>query len=999
MQGASMNSVRLVRTVALSVCLAGAVYALDPAHTLFQYGHAAWTSQDGRLPGGVYALTQTRDGWFWVGTEFGLFRFDGVTFMPLEPPGGELARGQSITALAPAPDGGLWIGTRKGVLHWNGSLLQHYGTVHGIKVAPVRAIRVDRRGIVWVGTVGFDSGGLARVEGAALHFYSPSEGFTGGGVQAVMEDHDNNLWIACVNGLYHWDGVRFMEYGSNGALKRINAIVEGLNGDIILGSRANGALKRLTRETYQDYPVAKFSAPISTGVLLMDRDGGLWIGTDGKGLMHIHEGVVDQFTRADGLSGNIVLNLFEDREGNIWAGTERGLDRFGDLPVTILSKREGLSNDAAGSVFAARSGGMWVGTSAGLNRVEGNRITVFDRRAGLPSEGVGSIYEDHLARLWVDSPLGMAVRSNGRFHPMELHGAEDLRSVTAAVEDRDGVLWFADQGRGLVALQSAAIKKVIPWSFFNNRQAWALDSDVARTELLIGFAQGGVVGYKEGLPVRWYTAEDGLGAGAVTDIHTDGEGTAWIATQGGLSRLRDGRVTTLNTTNGLVCDQIQSMVEDESGALWLNTVCGLQSVAKKELAAWAAKPNTLLHPRLYSSRDGMYLRPAITGFFRRAARSADGRLWFPVFDGVAVVDPLRLRANPFAPPVAIEMVRVNNRTYIPTTNLSIGPVTKELEVDYTAFSSADSDRVRFRYTLEGYDKGWSEVVGRRQAFYSRLSPGHYRFRVTACNNDGVWNERGASFDFDVAPTVYQTAWFRLLCLAALAALLWNSHWVRLRYLRTKMQARFEERLRERTRIGQELHDTLLQNMAGFALQLDGLSKIVTQQPQSAKETLCELRQETEHWLHEARESVWELRLPADEPQDYCEAVRLAGEQMTRNTPVQFSLAISGDKQLIPPRVQEHLLRIAREVLGNAVRHASATEVQVYISFSEQSRIWTHIRDNGCGFDLAAASRKPGHFGLSIIRERAQEVGAAIKFKTAPGQGTEIEITMENPPGA
>lgn len=974
--------------------LAECAFALDPNHSITQYGHTAWTVQSGQLPGFVSSLTQTRDGWLWVGTEFGLFRFDGVRFSALEAPGAEALRGQTISALAAAPDGGLWIGTRHSLSRWNGSAVQHYRTVDGVTEIPVHAIHVDGGGRVWVGTLGFGSGGLARIESTGLRFYTPAEGFSGGGVDSIAEDHAGNLWIGCENGLYRWEGGRLQVYGSNAGLKMVIAIAATPDGGIIAGNNVSG-LKRLAGGIFRDNPIEQLNSGVLIRSLLTDRDGGLWIGAISQGLLHIQQDGSDRFTHADGLSGDMVFCLFEDKEGNVWAGTQRGLDRFRDLPVTTLSKREGLSDDAAGSVFASGSGGVWIGTQAGLNRVEGNRITVFDKGSGLDSVHIGPIYEDRRGRLWIGSSDGLAFGWNGRFHA--LRGGGGLRVISAGAEDRDGVLWFADREEGLIAIEANEIKKAIPWSSFGNKQAWALDADLKRGGLFIGFAEGGIAYYREGLPPRWYTVGDGLGPGRITEIHIDNAGTVWIATQSGLSRLRDGRIATLKTTNGLACDQIHAMVEDQDGYLWLDTPCGLQALAPKELAAWSANPSFLVHPKVYTASDGMHLRSTTGGFFRRAARSADGRLWFPLIDGVAIVDPQRLHGNPLPPPVAVETLRVDDRTYPLTPNPHVGPIRKELQIDYTALSLVDPDRVQFRYKLEGEEKEWHNAMGRRQAFYSSLSPGRHRFRVTACNNDGVWNEAGASFDFIVAPAIYQTAWFRLLFVAGIASALWGLHLARVRYLQARTLERFEERLRERTRIGRELHDTLLQNIAGFALQLGGLAKTVVKEPQSAVEKLIELRRDAEQWLHEARESVWDLRSGAEGQPDFCQAVRDAAERITGGTPVQFSMAIAGSRQAMLPAVQEHLLRIVLEAVRNAVRHAQATEIHVDVSFSAPDQVRIRILDNGCGFDLETGSRKPGHWGLATMRERARKVGAEIEIAASPGRGTRIDIICRRLP--
>ncbi len=986
------RSARFVRLAVVCAALVECGFALDPSHSMTQYGHTAWTVQSGQLPGIVSSVTQTRDGWLWVGTEFGLSRFDGVRFSPLEAPGAEALRGQTIMALAPAPDGGLWIGTRHGLWFWNGSAVQPYRTVGGVSEMIVNAILVDSGGKVWVGTNGFNSGGLARIAGNVLRLFTPVEGYSGGGVYSIVEDHAGDIWIGCVNGLYRWDGARFQTYGSNTGLREVIAIAPTPDGGIIAGN--NAGLKRLADGVFRDYPIEQIGFGVKSRLLLTDRDGSLWIGTNDQGLIHVHQQSFDSFTHSDGLSGDMVLRLFEDREGSVWAGTLRGLDRFRDLPISTLSKREGLSDDTAGSVFASLSGGVWIGTAAGLNRVERGRITVFDRRTGLSSDTVGSIYEDSHDTLWVDTSNGLTYGRSGRFHAFPAGGG--LRSITAAAEDRDGALWFADREQGLIAIEANKIKKVIPWSSFARKQAFALAADLKRGGLLIGFAEGGVAYYREGLPPHWYTAGDGLGPSRITDIHIDAEGTAWIATQGGLTKLRDGRLATLTVKNGLACDQVHSIVEDEDRYLWLNTPCGLQVLAPKELAAWTANPSSLVHPRVYAARDGMHLRSTTSGYFRRAARSTDGRLWFAVTDGVAVVDPKRLHANPLPPAVIIEAMRVDDRFCPLTMNPRVGPIRKELQFDYTALSLVDPDRVRFRYKLEGEEKEWRNAMGLRQALYPSLSPGHHRFRVTACNNDGVWNEAGAFLDFTVAPTVYQTAWFQFLCVAGFSTALWLLHVARLKYLRARMQERFEERLWERTRIGRELHDTLLQNIAGFALQLQGLAKSVVKDPQSAAERLSGLRRDAEQWLHEARQSVWDLR-SADGHPDFCEAIRSAAERITDGTPVQFSMAIAGTRQTLLPAVQQDLLRIVLEAVRNAVWHAQATEIHVDVSFSAPHQVRTRITDNGCGFDLETGSRKAGHWGLATMRERARRVGAQIEIATSPGQGTRIEIALRSMP--
>ncbi|MGD1098402.1 MAG: two-component regulator propeller domain-containing protein, partial [Bryobacteraceae bacterium] len=706
--------------------------------------------------------------------------------------------------------------------------------------------------------------------------------------------------------------------------------------------------------------------------------------------LHFGQGRMDHYARADGLSGDLVLNLFEDREGDIWVATEGGLDRFRDLPVATLSAAEGLSPGTVGSVYASNKGGVWVGTGRGLNRINGKSIDVIGKADGLPSAIVKAIVEDRTGTLWVDTDAGLAYSQLGRFQPFSMSGTRRIRSIVAAAEDRDGCLWLSDLEQGLIQVRNRSAAQVIPWSRFDNRQAWALAPDSGGGGIWIGFGQGGLVHFTPKGVTDSYTTANGLGGGRVTDLHLSQDGTLWIATEQGLSALRGGRLATLTTAAGLPCDRIHAMVEDDDGALWLNTACGLVRIAASELTGWTAHPNVKLKSKTFGASDGMQSRLTVNSYFGRAAKSKDGRLWFPVLDGVAVVDPRHLPENRVPPPVQIEQILADHKLYPMGSGMKLPALTKDVQIDYTAFSFVAPERVRFRYRLEGYDREWNEVEGRRQAVYTNLPPRQYRFQVIASNNDGVWNEAGAALLFSIQPAFYQTNWFRLLCVAAFAFLLWALYRLRARQIAAQLGLRFEDRLAERTRIARELHDTLLQNIAGFALQLGGLSKTVTE-PASAKDRLRDLRQQAEEWLREARESVWDLRSPVSVGEDLEAALRKTGQQVTRGNSTRFHLTVSGAHRAAPPRLQEHLLRITQEAARNAIHHGGAKEIKMHLAYLGEDWIRVLIHDNGCGFDLEEASLKSGHWGLETMRERAAKMGAVLTIKTAPGQGVEIEI--------
>jgi len=991
-KGRSVQAVRHARLGARYALLGallfvGQLHALDPARRVTQYAHSAWTRQS-RLPGPVSAVAQTPNGRLWIGTQLGLLEFDGSQFLPWRPPPGQRLASDYVNALTTAPDGSLWIGTREGVSHWKGNAVQNYRT----RISPVgpgvTTIMVDRAGTVWVGTAGYRLGGLCRVDGNLLHCFSAADGLPGTGVLSTLEDRSGNLWVGGI-------GFRRWKTGSLGAgplyepTNMIYSMVEDHGGEIWVSTQTAGVLKHVVNGKLMSYPIPAAGPKAQPGALLADRDGGMWIGTQGEGLLHLYEGRLDRFTQSDGLSDDFVRGLFEDHEGNVWAATNGGLDRFRDFPVTRITRREGLSENSAGSVFPSKDGGIWIGTDGGLNHIGKGKIATYSRRDGLPSSRITAVFEEKGGRLWVDSMNGLTYLKQGRFLLPENPLARKIQAFTGAAEDADG-LWFTDLEHGLMRVRNTQIVEVVPWSQFGNQRAAALEAALDSGGLWLGFIEGGIAYYKPGLPIRWYTAANGLGRGGVMDLHRAQDGALWIATQGGLSQLLNGRLATLTTANGLPCDPIHTIVEDNCGALWLNSACGLVRISSSEVSRWSANPKGKIAARLYSADDGMQVRPTPSGYFRRAAKSNDGRLWFAVLDGVAVVDPAHLPENRLPPPVEIRQITAGHTDYPIQAHVQLPAHTRELQIDYTAQSFAAPEKVRFRYRLEGYDKDWIDAGARRQAVYTNLPAANYQFRVIACNNDGVWNEAGAAWEFSIKAPVYQTNWFRFLCSVAFGILLWSLNVLRLRRTAAQINVRFEERFAERTRIAGEMHDTLLQDISGFALQLEGLSKTVSSPD---KERVRDIRKQAEQCLREAREFLWDLRAPTIEEKDLLSALREAGEGILTGKPVKFHVTATGNRRPAPLKLQQQLFRIVQEATRNAVRHGEAKEIVMEIDYLDSDLLRVQMRDDGHGFDLETALRKLGHWGLTTMQERARQLGGELKISTAPGHGTHIEVLV------
>jgi PAS domain S-box-containing protein len=753
--------------------------ALDPSLDINQYAHTAWTVREGFFKGTIEAISQTPDGYLWLGTEFGLFRFDGVRSVEWQPPAGERLPSSSILSLLTARDGRLWIGTTKGLASWKDGKLTHYPELAGQHVFALPLLE-DREGTIWAGGYGIPTGRLCAIQGGSIHCYG-EDGALGSIVGYLYEDSGGNLWVGAATGLWRWKPGSPKLYPMPGPLPGISGLVEDGTGALLIAMR--GGIRRLVDGKSEAYPLSAGEQPSR---LLRDRNGGLWIGTLDRGLLHVREGRTDRFAKSDGLSGDDVYRLFEDREGNVWGATSDGLDRFRDFPVPTISVKQGLSNASVASVLAARDGSIWLGTREGLNRWKDGQVTIYRKQSsGLPDDLVGSLFQDGRGRIWVSTYRGVAYFENGRFITISAVPGGFMHSIAG---DSAGNIWISHSFAGLFHLLGGRVVERIPWAKLGSGDhALALFSDPGRGDLWLGFRGGGVKSFKDGLVRASYASADGLGEGAVFGLQVDRNGTLWAATEGGLSRVKNGRVATLTSKNGLPCDSVQWMVEDDAHWFWVYTACGLVRIARPELDAWASDPKRTIQVTVFDTSDGVRSRADVSGSNPGVAKSSDGKLWFLPGDGVSVIDPRHLTSNSAPPPVHIEQITADRKVYW-TNSLgdSLGrsrplpALTRDLEIDYTALSLVAPEKIRFRYQLEGYDRDWQDAGNRRQAFYDNLAPRKYRFRVIACNNSGVWNGAGDTLEFSIAPAYYQTKWFKAACVAGFLVLLGLGYELRMR---------------------------------------------------------------------------------------------------------------------------------------------------------------------------------------------------------------------------
>jgi signal transduction histidine kinase/ligand-binding sensor domain-containing protein len=991
------RSAAIALAIGLALCPCSS--ALNPSLDINQYAHTAWTVRDGFFKSSIQTIAQTPDGYLWLGTEFGLLRFDGVRSVPWAPPTDDHLPSSDITKLLVARDGRLWIGTRAGLASWKDGKLTLHPELAGQLVF---SLLEDRQGTIWAGGLATPAGRLCAIRNTGVRCYG-DDGSFGVGVDSLYE-YQGSLWAGTANGrLWRWKPDPPTMYSMPGPPSDVRNLIANDNGALWIAM--GGGIRQLVDGKAQPYPLPGVGA-FDPSVLLRDQEGGLWIGTTGQGLLHVHQGTTDIFTSADGLSSEFITSLFEDREGNIWVATTGGLDRFRDFVVPSMSIKQGLSSGNVWSVLAGTDGSVWLGTSDGLNRWNNRQITIYRKRSdrsltrkaepgvarevndsGLPDNNLESLFQDDDGRIWVSTPRGVAYFENDRFLPVS---SVPSRFVYSIAEESARNLWISDQTEGVFHLLGGSVVERIPWAQLGRKDyASALVADHVHRGLWLGFFQGGLMYFKDGEVRVSYSAIDGLGEGLVAGLHSDRDGTLWAATRSGLSKVKNGRVATLSSKNGLPCDAVHWVMEDDAHSFWLYMECGLARIPRAELDAWAADPKHTIKAAVFDSSDGVRNRAEPLGFSPKVAKSSDGKLWFLSYGGVSIIDPRHLPFNKLPPPVHVETVKINGKEVAAADGIALSHSSNDLEIDYTALSLMIPERVRFRYKLEGHDAGWQDVGTRRQAYYGGLAPKKYRFRVMASNNDGVWNEAGAAWNFSIVPAYYQTLWFQGLCALAGVGLLWLLFRLRLRQMTARVNLLSNERLAERTRIARDLHDTLLQSLAGVSLQLDGISKRAA--PETAS-LIGRVRDQVNSAFREARGKVWNLRSTALEGQGLAVVLREFVERFGPTNTARCTFTLSGEPRSCAPAVEEELLRIAQEATNNANRHAQASEIHIALAYGADA-LTLSISDDGRGFDFEEGLRKAGHWGLKNMRERAAQIRGRCKITTAAGQGTQIEIRV------
>jgi PAS domain S-box-containing protein len=764
MEGARTRQAAAVVSVLAALCRCA--LALNPSLDISQYAHNAWTIREGFFKGLILSMAQTPDGYFWLGTEFGLLRFDGVRPVEWTAPGSEHLPSRTVRKLLAARDGTLWIGTSAGLASWKGSKLARYAE---LETQAVMAILEDREGTVWVGAANSGaSGRLCAIRGGKAKCWG-QDGSLGAGVLSLYEDSRGAIWAGADSALWRWKPGPPKRYAT--PEREIRGLIQDDDGELLIGM-PNG-VRRLENGKALPHPML---GKVNVAHVISDRHRALWFATAGRGLIHVHQGRTDTFSQLEGLSADEVLRIFEDREGNIWVSTYQGLDRFREFAVVTLSAKQGLSGDSVFSVLAARDGSVWLSGRNGLDLWKDGQVTTFRKANGLPDDGPHSLFQDDGGRIWAFSPHGGAYFEDGRFVAVR----DVPGGYVASIAGHANHLWVS-QDRRLLHLLDGRVVDQSPWSDPGRRQgASVIVADRDEGGIWLGFWAGGLDYLKDGQVRRSYSSKDGLGGGRISDLRVEADNTLWAATESGLSLIKQGHIATLTSKNGLPCDEVYWSMEAADRSTWLYMPCGLARIARTDLEAWISDSIRKIPMTVLDGSDGVTAHVAAGSSWPRVAKSNDGRIWFVSFNGVvSVLDPAHLPFNKLPPPVRIESIIADDKPYILKPGMRLPANVRDVRIEFTALSLVAPEKIHFKYKLEGQNQNWHEVVNERQATYTNLPPRNYRFRVMASNNSGVWNETGDSLEFSIAPAYYQTNWFRALVAATVLAMMWAAYQFRI----------------------------------------------------------------------------------------------------------------------------------------------------------------------------------------------------------------------------
>jgi signal transduction histidine kinase len=967
---------------ALGSLLANIAFALDPSKSMSQYIHDYWKRDGGFLGGTIHAISQSADGYLWIGTERGLVRFDGIDFTLIQRP----------IAGAPA-------------------------------LGPVIGLMADAEKNLWI-----------RLDGPRLLLYREGHfedafarfGLTFGGISAMSTDNQGKLILtSSSNRTIRYDHGRFETVGDTDAVPASAlSLAQTADGSVWLGTRDNG-LFRISSGNISKVETELVKTKINT---MLATDRGLWIGTDNG--MHLWNGseLIDP-SLPPSIRQLQILAIKRDRDSNLWVGTDHGLIRItnaGAVSLALVSQT--LGSDVT-AVFEDTEGDLWFGGPRGLERLREGIFTSYSAAQGLPSEGNGPVYVDSEGRTWIAPATGgLYWLKDGQVEHVNIASLDE--DVVYSISGGEGEIWLGRQRGGLTVLRNVGGTLVA--KAYTQADGLAQNSvySVHRCRdgtVWAGTISGGVSQLKNGVFTN-YSVNDGLESNFVSSIIEGFDGKIWFATPRGLASFADGHWINRSASDGLPSSDVRSIFEDASHVLWIATANGLGALVAGKIQVsqhlpdslreqifgfaedahgflWIATTDHVLQVnrdrllsgslnssdiRSYGAADGLQEVAAVRRS-RSVVADSLGRIWFSLKHGVAVADPRIFLRHALPVRARIESISAGG---IPIDLQSYPKIagSQSITFNYVGTSLSAPEKVFYRYKLDGSSQGWSSIVALRQVVFTNLNPGSYRFRVVASNGLGLWDGPETIFPFAIEPAFWQTWWFRGLCFAACVILIMALYRLRMLQLTHRLNALFQERLDERTRIAQELHDTLLQGVLSASMQLDvAQDRLPDSSP--AKPLLRRVLELMQQVTEEGRGALQGLRSTEIDSLSLEQSLSRVGQELFVDEKTSYRVIVQGVTRHIRPVIRDEAYRIGREAVVNAFLHAQANSVEVEVEYASR-HLQVLVRDDGRGIDpKVLQSGREGHWGLVGMQERSKRIGATLKLRSRMGAGTEVELTI------
>jgi signal transduction histidine kinase/ligand-binding sensor domain-containing protein len=959
--------------------------AIDPARRMEQYIHDRWESDRGFPGGAVHGITQSTDGYLWIAADKGLVRFDGLVFQLIHRVGQTTEQDPTVLAVAPDPVGGLWLQLRSAMLaRYHGGRFEDSlpSMLNALRPA-VTAIAPTSGDAILLSVMDH---GVVRYRNGKIETIVPQQMMPSSFVIAMTQTPDGDVWLGTRDsGLVRLHDGRLSPIMKGLPDQKINALLVGPGNTLWIGTDEGVTLWNGSEVTRAGIP----DSLVHVGALAMsrDHDDNIWIGTTVGQLLRVNRQGVVSLDERDRGGREAVTTVFEDRDRNLWIGTNRGIERLRDGVFTTYSAAQGLSVSAYGPVYVD-SNCTWIApVGEGLYTISGQRaapVTV----AGLPNDVVYSISGGG-GEIWLARQRGglTRLRPEGRTVTTRTFTKRDglaQDNVYAVHRTRTGTVWAGTLSAGLSRLQDGRFKT------FTTKDGLASNTVAAIAEAADGTiwvaSPNGVSHQSKNGWTRLSTAE-GLPSNDVNTLFEDSTQDMWIGTAAGLALARRGRIVDAFHAPERLRGAIVGMAEDKAGGLWIATNERIVRVGRDRLAGNRVSDGDL---REFGASDGLLGVESVKRH-RSMTTDAAGRIWLSTTRGLSMTDPSATAGRAARALVAIETVSADGERIVGVP-LTIPPRKQRIAFSYTGLSLATPERVQFRYRLDGFDRDWSAPSPTRQAAYTNLGPGDYRFHVIASNGDGVWNGDEAVVSFAIAPAFWQTGWLQAILLIVASAGAWAAYRLRLHQVRRQLNVRFEERLAERTRIAQELHDTLLQGFLSASMQLHvAADRLPTDSP--ARTSLKKVQDLMTRVIEEGRNAVRGLRSPSIASDDLQRAFSGVSDELNASNEIEYRVVVEGRDRPLQPIIRDEIYRIGREAVVNAFRHSEASRVELALEYGSRG-LRVLVRDNGRGIDgEVLRSGADGHWGLAGMRERADRIGAGFKVWSSAGSGTEVELSV------